>query len=354
MPSINSATIQKVTSANKEILGPAAIFAAGAATNEAVGFNPATSFVDISLGNPMSSASTLFITNPFQSLQATKGRASLSGMGFFGYKTLISGVGPGGWTRNLTAGNLVLSTIQGGARTLNDLFGGIGQGNVATAFRHARTVGLAGLINPNKVVHELTDYVATSNLGETGIGKLSAVMDANRGPSRTMSRHLRHFAGAGEVTAEALKNPAVSSAVKLESIGATTTRAIVPRLDPSVKPLGFSLGVYKKGRTMHNIGVAATRGVFRVGSMLAYFELGTLIGGMATNASVRGVSNLAISALEILRSVNSRDITPAQMQSIFMTAESATERQRAVSAIYGAKVNPSNRFLGNEAKMYHA
>lgn len=360
-----SATISTALNVGRDVLAPASIWAGGSAIGAAAGLNPATEAVKLGLGNPLESAQFLFATNPFQSIQAT-GRYELSRLGMFGYKTLVAGIGPGGAKRTLTAGNLVLSTLQGAARGLHTL-NLLGESNLATSLRHARTVGLAGVFNPGAAVKTLPGMTKANIRGmiptlvqdvklprhyEEYRTNIRSALKAGR-----LSRHTkwRHMAGAGPTTAKDAESFLIKNfAQSVEDIPKGGARVITPVLSESAERAGLYVGKTTKGKFLANTFIRSQRMLLRGFSLYMYGSIASMLARPAVGAMVQGASNLAITSLELLRSVASRDITPAQMSSIFMTTEAATERQRAIQSIYGARVNPSNRLMGNEAQMYHS
>ena len=105
---------------------------------------------------------------------------------------------------------------------------------------------------------------------------------------------------------------------------------------------------------------AATKGIvgkssliFRGASALAWLDLAsTLVKPVADNLIV-GAGQLASSALNLMNNIAAPEMSTGRLPATFMNSASATERTRAISAMYNARISPSNRFMGNEAQMYH-
>lgn len=370
MPSIKSATNAVPLTFGKGALTTGSIWAGGAAVGGATGFNPVTASVGLALGNPMDTASLLLTVNPFQRIQ--NNRFGLSRAGMFGYKTLIRGVQGGAST--LTAGNLILSSIQGTARLLGGL-GQLGEGSLATSLKYARTLGISGIIGHEQSVIDLVGEMrknpfsmyagVPSELQEdvltaggrwraSGVAQLKSKLQSKL-PSST-KKLLSKLSGAGVISASNVDEMIAKGLIQVEGTG-VAARVIVPGLSETVKPKGVFVGkIDPKLRPWlsKNIRVRAYRGMWRLGSFMAWAQLTALIAAPVAGAALSGVSNMVVTALDFARNFTNLDITSGRLPQVFMTNEAATERQRAVQAIYGARVSPSNRFLGNEAQMYHS
>lgn len=362
MPKVTNAPIvaQRPLSVGKDILAPASIFAGGAALGAAGGVNPVAAGMGLFLGHPITSAQGMLLTNPFQRLSPDGSSFHLSRIGMWGYKTLISGVQGGGLNRTLTMGNLVLSTVQGTARLLGGL-GQIGTGQLATALRYARTVGVAGILHPSDVVFDLVGRKARGTGSPKMVaraGRLTAHgrdLLKNRLQNVSSKGLLSRLAGAGVITHADLDKALANKLIKIEGAGGQA-RVIIPALADDIQPKAVPVGkinTSKKWWSGRNLGVKGYRYIWRLGSLYAWMQLASFMARPAVGAALSGASALAVTTLDMLRNFSDLDITSGRLPQSFMTGEAATERQRAVQAIYGARVTPSNRFFGNEAQMYH-
>ena len=377
MPSIKQATNASWT--NPALIGAAAAGAGGIATDVAAGFNP----LSVLFVNPLESLRMGMLVNPFQGLGPSgAGLSQFKFGGMWGYKTLLTGVtGP---SRYLSAGNIILSAVEGVART--PLAGSLLGDNARVALQHARSLGLAGIVDPGRSVVSLGSVAdLIDDALETALGyrknifkgevrwvkkdakrgsrkwgaktaaKITRHMDKDklvRGPARRklvsmigdreapkgVVRKILRAAGEGFDADDVLKGARI-----VEEGG--TYRAIVSASSKKASTLAIKLG---KGFAGKAAGLALRGFAAWSWASLAWLALKPL-----GSAMIREAGGVAASALTLLDEFRSLEISTGRLPGAFMTPGAATERQRAVQAIYQAKVQPSNRFLGNEAQFYH-
>ena len=230
--------------------------------------------------------------------------------GMLGYRTLLLGVQPGA---NIAArasiGNIMLSGIQA-----------LGQGMSANTdwakiesiqkMARAKNLGLAGLF---------TD-LSTGKVG----GKV--------GKELTES-WLYKMAGV-----DVSKTKLVASGI----IGKTT-----PEITKSLMSQGLKVGATSAGARVFS----AALGMY---STYAWFEL---FGGIAKAGgaiAMEGVGEAARSFFQYVNEIQRPEFGKGRINVAMQSAGAATERQRAVRASYGSKINPTNRLFGTEAMYHHS
>jgi hypothetical protein len=230
--------------------------------------------------------------------------------GMLGYRTLLLGVQPGA---NIAArasiGNIMLSGIQA-----------LGQGMSANAdwaliegiqkMAKAKKLGLAGLF---------TD-LSTEKVG----GKVGK-----------------------ELTESWLYKMAGVDVSKTKLVASGITGKTTPGITKGLMKQGLNVGATSAGARVFS----AALGMY---STFAWFEL---FGGIAKAGgaiAMEGVGEAARSFFQYVNEIQRPEFGKGRLNVAMQSAGAATERQRAVRASYGSKINPTNRLFGTEAMYHHS
>lgn len=228
-----------------------------------------------------------------------KGGLNFGGM--FGYKTLFSGITNAG--SNYTIGNMALTAAEAIGGRMYDK----GIQTTFTAWsKSARQTGLAGLFG---AFEEGTESVAKS------------------------PKFSRFFGGLGDEIDTYVKRT-VS-----QQVGDKITK--VTKMFPKFKPTSYLV----KGTGWAALGTMA--------SAYSWIQLASIPTGWVVNKAIEHAENAAWDIRETFLDSRKFAMGKGYLNPSFQNQHAATERQRAISAIYSSRVNPSNRMYGREANMYH-
>lgn len=229
--------------------------------------------------------------------------------GMLGWKTLLLGThdGAGVWSK-LSVGNVGLSTVQMIARGIQSVAPDWNDPLLARAMQ-AKSLGLAGMFNVGDNMMK-----SGKDLKHSWLYKLAGVdiTDAKLSDLKPMG-----VKGKGvKVTNEMLKK-------------------------------GVHIGAKTGGHRLFSAAV----GGFSLYSWLSLLTDVTSFGGRVLAEGVGGAASRLYSYIDEMKKPEfGRGKLPVAM----LSQGAATERQRAISASYKAKVAPSNRLYGTEAMYHHS
>jgi len=116
-----------------------------------------------------------------------------------------------------------------------------------------------------------------------------------------------------------------------------------------------------KGLMKQGIQVGATSAGMRIFSAalgmystFAWFELFGAIAKAGGTIAMEGVGEAARSFFQYVNEIQRPEFGKGRLNVAMQSAGAATERQRAVRASYGSKINPTNRLFGTEAMYHHS
>jgi len=231
--------------------------------------------------------------------------------GMFGYKTLFTGVRSA--AANATIGNVVLSGIEMAGRAMWSR--GIQSSRVASMML-AREVGLHGMMTSRT---------------------FATVQDALK-----YSKEIRTTGNAGGT----LMRFAGGLGDKVDDVAHRVVRDKVGNKVFQVMAKNSTKG----GFLMKFAGGAA------LGTAMSAISWATIpyqiMKWMAGNAVDRFAPSFS-SVQSYLKDNRNQHMGQGYLPGAFSTQQASTERQRALQAVYGSKVNPANRMFGNEAAMMH-
>jgi hypothetical protein len=206
----------------------------------------------------------------------------------------------------LSIGNMVLSATESVGHAA------ISAGWEAPMFRtmmHAKSLGLAGMLN----MVEDVDLIRKT-------------------PDKLKSAWLYKLAGVDPTKLEAGKEIVYSKGVS--------------KFAPKVTEAGkMTLGVGFGARAF----ATAAAGF----SLYTYLDLMSGAVKFTADTFVKGIGGLAVTINQWLDERKGLELGYGRLPTAMISSAAATERQRAVRASYGAKINPRNRLMGNEAIYHH-
>jgi hypothetical protein len=227
--------------------------------------------------------------------------------GMYGYKTLLLGVNAqnSSLMARASLGNVVLSTAQTIGQGLSKVGGGTGTLATAPIVKTLATIkdtGITGLFSTSKT-GEL------SNLAKA-VWRGGGVDPANL--TRTVKDGITTFSASKNAIKKGVVYSAATKGGRLASVG-----------------FGLS-SIYSWGRLFAGAGKA--------------------MGDFA----LEGVGEAARAFFQYVDEIQRPEFGKGRVNIAMASAGAATERQRAVRATYGAKINPTNRLMGTEASYHHA
>ncbi len=227
--------------------------------------------------------------------------------GMLGYRTLLLGVQPGASiAARASIGNIMLSGIQALGQSVT---GDWAKHEYAMVARNAKKLGLAGMANlvsaepGGKIGKGLTESKLYKMAG-IDVSKAKLVASGIEGKSTV------------EITKGLMKQGL--------QVGATSAGARV---------FSAALGMY---------------------STFAWFELFGGIAKAGGTIAMEGVGEAARSFFQYVNEIQRPEFGKGRLNVAMQSAGAATERQRAVRASYGSKINPTNRLFGTEAMYHHS
>jgi len=134
------------------------------------------------------------------------------------------------------------------------------------------------------------------------------------------------------------------------------------KLDVIDKPIIYSKGVSKfapkvteAGKMALGVGFGARAFATAAAGFSLYTYLDLMSGAVKFTADtfVKGIGGLAVTINQWLDERKGLELGYGRLPTAMISSAAATERQRAVRASYGAKINPRNRLMGNEATYHH-
>ena len=230
--------------------------------------------------------------------------------GMLGWKTLLLGVDSGGIWAKMSIGNVGLSAVELAA----NMFGGMTgiDTPLVNKLANARKLGIAGIANVG------------DDLGLKGYGLKNS--------------WLYEIAGVDP------ENLGVQTANRA---GLKNVKGKVPKVSKSAIKKGIlNVGMTAAGRSMQ-----VATGAF---SLYAWYATFRDIGSFAGMVAAEGVGSAARSLFNYTAELRKHEFGHGRLPGAMASAEAATERQRAVRASYGNKINPSGRMYGNEAMYHHS
>jgi hypothetical protein len=234
--------------------------------------------------------------------------------GPIGFKTLLLGMGEKpGIAARLSIGNMALST----AELVGDAFsaGGLGKATWVKALTNAKSLGVAGMFN----IGEASQFGSPDKLIYKGIYK---------------------FAGIDPVNIKAGKSIKVAGEVAGE-----TVEKFLPKLTSNALKDGVRLGIGAGARTFTTLAAGM--------SLYTYWQIFSGVSTAIGTTAARGVGELALTLNQWLEERQGLEFGYGRIPAAMISSAAATERQRAIQASYGAKINPRNRLMGNEASYNH-
>ena len=175
--------------------------------------------------------------------------------------------------------------------------------------RHAKSLGLAGMLN----LVDDADFLS-------------------KAPDKLKSAWLYKLAGVDPTKLKAGQEIVYSKGVS--------------KFAPKVAEAGkMALGVGKGARVF----ATAAAGF----SLYTYLDLLSGAVKFTADTFVKGIGGLAVSINQWLDERKGLELGYGRLPTAMISSAAATERQRAVRASYGAKINPRNRLMGNEATYHH-
>jgi len=333
---------------------------------------------------------TLMFPNPIHSITAGMtigavfGKGSFSGA--FGYKTLLSGVNGG--MSNISAGGLILPAIELGAKGLVKM--GASHRFVIAA-QNARKMGLAGIATTMEFANERSMKIGQALLGKEGFGldhsgkrlaeaewKQAARFEIQAGtgtkqvpwemkstdsrpgrsgmePKKYKKKKLKKFINDAWNASETLHEKtgwkigaglAGKDATSMIETGEWVTtktggKAVTSSLVSTKKTAAFVMENAKLGAALRWVGVMD---MISIGAGVAMWAGGAALDGAAQAISF-GIRNF--------QQAERLELGDRKMSPVFAAPTAATERRRAIQAIYGARVNPAQKMFGNEARYMH-
>lgn len=249
--------------------------------------------------------------------------------GAWGYKTLLTGIGaPGagsGYAARMSVGNIALSATEAAGRLIGG-FGGMADKTWVQAMSNARRLGIAGMLN---VGEDTLKHQWVYNLAGRAPGADDFIEKtlAGSGSDSIKARFLKSSKG-GETIISAFS----SKATKLTADQAKN-----------------------KGIMLAAGGIAGRALTFASGAMslMMMWDVASFAGGAALTSTIEGMGDFTRGVLQYLDESRKPNLGRGRVPQAFMTAAAGTERQRAIQATYGARVNPSSRMYGNEAQYQH-
>jgi len=230
--------------------------------------------------------------------------------GMLGYKTLLLGMGEGaGMGARASIGNVMLSGIQALGQGISAKSTDWAKYEFVQTMSNARSLGLAGMAN-----------LSEKSVGST-VGK------------DLIASKLYKMGGVDVAGAKVIE-----SGVK----GKTTVN-----ITKDMMKKGLQVGATSGGARLFT----AALGLY---STYAWFELFGGIAKAAGSIAVEGVGEAARSFFQYVKEIQRPEFGRGRLHMAMASAGAATERQRAVRATYGNKINPTNRLMGTEAMYHHS
>lgn len=295
--------------------------------------------------------------------------------GMFGYKALLRGIQkPTDW---MTSGGLVLPMAELAGRGM--LKAGF-RSPYMHALANARRVGLGGLTTTMEF-RSIQEANAVRNVLRVA-GENEWFKEAKFGRTEFERRARLHIGNRHKLRGKQLDNyvnAAWKAAEKLGRGGALATTGLAGKDITSAMALGdwdfIDSPIAKSGKGHQRVigtlkvgstevgGLRLADDVIKYGSTIAkaakvlgFIDLLALgyKGAMWTAGNFMEGAAQAISyGHQQMRQVERLDFGNNELNPVFNSPTASTERMRAVRSIYGAKVNPAQRIMGNEARYQH-
>lgn len=296
--------------------------------------------------NPILSASIGLVTNPFAYSRRVAEGTRFTGM--FGYRSLLRGIQ--GTHENITAGGLILPVVQMTGRTMKRL--GF-HGKWISGAARAREVGIAGIASAMdsgtwtaKEARDALKYITHHRKSIHEFTSMEAWVAGGRKDTRFSRRAfeiLEHFRSKKVRRWYGAAGIDINDALRT---GNFIVDEVGDKANILLKASKYSkVATFGKGSSW----IAGTAGAF------AAFNIAYLAISAASKAGgwfIEGAGEALRVGLEYAEAHNQLEFA-GRVAPEYDTYGAATERQRAVRAIYGAKVNPQSRLFGNEAAMMH-
>jgi len=244
--------------------------------------------------------------------------------GAWGYRTFFSGR-ISGFSR-LTLGNAALSAIESiGKRAWEQ-----GYRNQFTAWAlNARELGLAGLFGEVKPKDISQEVLARIGRREGGVWISKA-------------RSLERFTLSHDPRINRFLGGLSDKVERIFTVSYKKGDEVVTKLFPKFSSEG---GFLLKGKKWAIGGTLLTA--------YSLFELANMVATPLINYALKRAANAAGMIKQFAIEQRQFHMGRGYLGPSFQNYYAATERQRAVQAIYAARVNPSSRIYGNEASYYH-
>jgi len=316
--------------------------------------------------------------------------------GMFGYKSLLRGIEKP--KDMLTAGGLMLPVIEAAAR-LSVKAGA--KSSFAVGAASIRQLGVSGLFGNLAAGipgyfntlgnNELLSKSVLKIFNEVGISNVKAPLKiGNKYSMYTMQEAIKKgvskdafIAGITKAKGTSAKPGMKAIASKLSGVGSKGIGSAYTLLENISKSKIFRFMAGAAGRDLDDVlsnfkivektvGQGTHRFLSLKGAASPAFLKGgkiamginmvnlVMITAMAGNAAIYGGGKLleggaAGLAYGVDQAMQAQrlDLGSGRMNPVYMSQGAQTERQRAIKAIYGAKVNPSQRMFGNEGRNMH-
>ena len=261
---------------------------------------------------------------------AFTGKGSFEYYGAWGYKTLMTGVKAGSLASQLSLGNVVLSATELTGKAIGGMFG-IQNDDFIKAMSNARQGGLAKLFGS----------VETTTAPPTKKQRLKLFNDLKKKNKYSNIMQIR------KTYKEALS--------KLKGKTKTTATGLTKFMYwMGGETVGGGTAMIKMGgKGALGIGARAAAGLSGVGTALFLTDILSLPIKAGIDRVESGLTDLATGILQWQKEAALPDFGKGRIPTAMSSSGAATERRRAIQASYSARINPSNRMFGNEARYHH-
>jgi hypothetical protein len=259
-----------------------------------------------------------FIFSPVKAAKTTWGAlrgpipgkdpAGIKYAGMLGYKTALLGIADKnpGFLARISLGNVTLSGVEAIGKFAQNMMGDAPNTFVST-MAHARKLGFAGMAN---IDSDLSDI------------------------KKIKHKWLYTLAG-----------------VKSDDASLMSIKGL--KGQKTVKVTG---AMRKSGMILTNankMGRLAT-GAMGAYSLYSWLSVASTAGRVLGGIALEGAGEAARQFFEYTSELQKPEFGKGRVHLAMISSASATERQRAVRATYGAKINPTNRLYGTEASYHHS
>ncbi len=255
-------------------------------------------------------------SNFFRRTDAFKNTATYAGAtyrGPVGFKTLMLGMRESsGLAAKMSIGNMALSS----AELVGHAFANKGMGDAlwVKTLQNARTLGVAGMLNIGE------DLSSPEKLGAAWAYKFGGIDPSNVKAGKQIS-------------------------AKVADGGEKAIKHYLPQFSDDAVKAGFKLGAGMGARVFSTVAAGF--------SLYTYYDIISTVTSSLASTSIQGAGELAATLNQWIDEKRGLEFGYGRIPQAMISAGASTERRRAVQASYGAKINPRNRLMGNEASYHH-